>query len=234
MLQIKNIRKKYDNNIILDNITVDIDKGNIVGVVGANGAGKTTLLSIIATVMEEYDGELVYDNYLVKKSLKKTRKNIGYVPQQATLFEELTVNDNIKFWSLQQDKEYIDRLIYIFELEGNLNKRVKNLSGGTKNRVNILIGILNKPNLIILDEPLVGVSLSIKRKFFKLIKEFSEEGKIVLISSHELWELEVICSHILVIKDCKLQSFRTMEESMRICDENNIKFWDYICNEGGL
>ena len=234
MLQLKNISKMYENNIVLKDISFEVNEGSIIGVVGANGAGKSTLLSIISTVIEDYEGNIYYNGLDVKDNLINIRNKIGYVPQQATLFEDLSVKDNIRFWALENNEEYLEKLLYILELKESLNKKVKNLSGGTKNRVNILIGIINKPSIIILDEPLVGVSLSIKKKFFELLKELASDSRLIFMSSHELWELEMICTDILIVRDKSLNSFNSIEVINEICKEQEIKFWDYICEEGGL
>ena len=234
MLQLKNISKMYENNIVLKDISFEVNEGSIIGVVGANGAGKSTLLSIISTVIEDYEGNIYYNGLDVKDNLINIRNKIGYVPQQATLFEDLSVKDNIRFWALENNEEYLEKLLYILELKESLNKKVKNLSGGTKNRVNILIGIINKPSIIILDEPLVGVSLSIKKKFFELLKELASDGRLIFMSSHELWELEMICTDILIVRDKSLHSFNSTETINERCKEKEIKFWDYICEEGGL
>ena len=234
MLKIRNLSKKYGKDVVLKNISLTINKGHIVGVIGANGTGKSTLLKILATEIEDYDGDILFNGKNIRGNLKEIRKRIGYVPQNPTLFEELTVKDNIEFWKDKNEIDLVNKLIDILELKEWLKKKVKNLSGGTKNRLNILVGIINNPNIIILDEPLVGVALSIKKKFFEFIRELSKQGKIILMSSHELWEIELVCTDVLIIKENEVSSFRTVLEIKDICTEKNISFWDYLSMEGGL
>ena len=234
MLKIRNLSKKYGKDVVLKNISLTINKGHIVGVIGANGTGKSTLLKLLATEIEDYDGDILFNGKNIRGNLKEIRKRIGYVPQNPTLFEELTVKDNIEFWKDKNEIDLVNKLIDILELKEWLKKKVKNLSGGTKNRLNILVGIINNPNIIILDEPLVGVALSIKKKFFEFIRELSKQGKIILMSSHELWEIELVCTDVLIIKENEVSSFRTVLEIKDICTEKNISFWDYLSMEGGL
>ena len=234
MLKIRNLSKKYGKDVVLKNISLTINKGHIVGVIGANGTGKSTLLKILATEIEDYDGDILFNGKNIRGNLKEIRKRIGYVPQNPTLFEELTVKDNIEFWKDKNEIDLVNKLIDILELKEWLKKKEKNLSGGTKNRINILVGIINNPNIIILDEPLVGVALSIKKKFFEFIRELSKQGKIILMSSHELWEIELVCTDVLIIKENEVSSFRTVLDIKNICKEKNIGFWDYLSMEGGL
>lgn len=232
MLEINELSKVFGKEKIINNISFKLDKGSVVGIIGQNGAGKSTLLSIIASIVEEFQGEIILDGKNISNNLKDYRENVGYVPQEALVYEDLTVKDNIKFWNLNKSEELANKIINVLELEPWMKKKAKKLSGGTKNRLNIAIGIINNPEIIILDEPLVGISLSIKRNFFKLLKEFAEVGKIILISSHEVLEMDDLCTELLILKAGRLICHEKIEKIKEKCQNDNL--WDYVCELGGL
>lgn len=234
MLEVKGLSKSFGNENVINDISFTVERGSVVGIIGKNGAGKSTLISIISTVIEKFQGEIRLDGKNINNNLKEYREILGYVPQEALVYEELTVKENIVFWNMNKSKELVNKIINVLELEPWMKKKAKTLSGGTKNRLNIAIGIINNPKIIVLDEPLVGISLTIKRNFFKLLKEFADEGNIILISSHEVLEMDDLCTDLLILESGKLICYEKIHKIKKKCEEENINLWDYVCDLGGL
>lgn len=241
MIEVINVGKNYYNRrdkkkySIISNINFKIEPGDIIGLVGKNGVGKSTLLSIIASITENYDGEVLYNGENIKKQLVSYRSKVGYVPQNAVLFDELTVKENLDFFqNVQELDQEVKDMIYALELEIYMDKKVKILSGGIKNRVNIAVAMMNNPKILIMDEPLVGISLGIKRNVFNMLKEFSEEGKYIIMSTHELDTLENICSHLIIVKEEGSIQFKPMKEIMAEAYAQKVDLIEYLHITGGI
>lgn len=241
MLKVSGVSKKYYNkktkksNEILNNISFEVNNGNIIGLIGKNGVGKSTLLSILSTLIIDYEGNIKLDKINIKSNLNEYRENIGYVPQKAVLFEELTVKENLDFFYNEKVPLFSkERVVFALELNLYMDKKIKILSEGLKNRVNIAIGIINNPDILIMDEPLVGVSLGIKRKVYNLFKQLSSEGKSIIMSTHELDSLENICTHLLIIREDGTICFDSMEDFHRDLKARNINLLEYLHILGGI
>lgn len=185
MLLAKNVCKKY-NSTILDNVTISVNDGEVVGVAGANGSGKSTLLSILAGITTADTGEIVVDG------------KIGYVPQETSLFNNLSVKDNLNFWASA----------YNINLKGQallsdktfLKKRVKHLSGGMKKQLSIDLALLDSPNVLIMDEPTCALDIGFKGELLNRIKKIIEDGVGVIFSTHQPDEL-LWCDRVYILKE---------------------------------
>nr|WP_246625197.1 ABC transporter ATP-binding protein [Fictibacillus nanhaiensis] len=184
-----------------------IEKGETVGVVGQNGAGKSTLLKIIATIMRETSGTVQISGMDAKKETKKIRERIGYVPQEIALYHELTARENLRFFAKLAKSSSVESWMKRCEewrLAEHLDKKVKHLSGGNQRKLNILIALLHDPDILILDEPTVGIDISAKQEIVNDLRQLASEGKTILYSSHDAQELESLCTSFLIIKEGEL------------------------------
>lgn len=190
MIELKNINKKYGKKVIFEKLNLKIPNG-IFGLLGENGSGKTTLLNIIASV-SKYEGEVITKD-----------KDINYLPQNFNFFENLTTIESIKFFKeLKEDsnKKKSEYLVEILELQPYLNYKVKDLSGGTRQRLGILQAFLGESKIILLDEPTVGLDPSQRINFFNLVSSLTTEDMTVIISSHILSDIYSLCENIGIIK----------------------------------
>ncbi|HHX62390.1 MAG TPA: ABC transporter ATP-binding protein [Epulopiscium sp.] len=195
MITATGLTKKYHKTTVLDNVSFTINNGTIVGIVGSNGAGKSTLISMIASIIKPTKGDIV---------IKGGR--IGYVPQEITLFPNLTVKENLTFWDTisnshhsKKRKENIEHIIQVANLEDYFYKKVSQLSGGLKRRLNIAVSLLSHPNILIMDEPTVGMDISSRSEIVAFIKALSSDGTTVIYVSHHADEIEKLCTHILCL-----------------------------------
>lgn len=207
MIAAENLTKKFGRKEVLKKMNFFIQKGETVGVVGPNGAGKSTLLRIIATIMNASSGTVGVDGFDVKKDKKAIRQKIGYVPQEIAVYHELTARENLRFFGKLAKHSSEERWMKRCEewrLAEHLDKKVKHLSGGNQRKLNILIAMLHDPDILILDEPTVGIDISAKQEIVNDLRELGREGKTILYSSHDAQELETLCTSFLILKEGEL------------------------------
>ena len=213
-LEIKNISKKYANQIALKDISFSLKKGDIVGFLGPNGAGKTTLMKIITSTLKQDKGEVyIYGNNTICDEIK-TKNDIGYLAENNPLYKEMNVTEYLDFiasiYNIKNKKDLINDLILKTGLEKEKYKLIENLSKGYKQRVGIASALINNPKVLILDEPTTGLDPNQLVEIRNLIKEVGKE-KIVLLSTHILQEIPKICNHIIIIKEGEIVENITME-----------------------
>ena len=213
-LDIKNISKKYANQIALKDISFSLKKGDIVGFLGPNGAGKTTLMKIITSTLKQDKGEVyIYGNNTISDEIK-TKNDIGYLAENNPLYKEMNVTEYLDFiasiYNLKNKKDLISDLILKTGLEKEKYKLIQNLSKGYKQRVGIASALINNPKVLILDEPTTGLDPNQLVEIRDLIKDVGKE-KIVLLSTHILQEIPKICNHIIIIKEGEIVENITME-----------------------
>ena len=213
-LEIKNISKKYANQIALKDISFSLKKGDIVGFLGPNGAGKTTLMKIITSTLKQDKGEVyIYGNNTICDEIK-TKNDIGYLAENNPLYKEMNVTEYLDFiasiYNIKNKKNLINDLILKTGLEKEKYKLIENLSKGYKQRVGIASALINNPKVLILDEPTTGLDPNQLAEIRNLIKEVGKE-KIVLLSTHILQEIPKICNHIIIIKEGEIVENITME-----------------------
>lgn len=201
MLKVIDVYKSYKKDI-LKGISFNLAEGEIIGIVGANGCGKSTLVSIITNNIKADKGEVIIDG---KNSLEPNfdpSKFIGYVPQENVLFNKLTVQENIDFWSKAYNMEY--KSMYF---EKHLyNEKVQGLSGGNKKILNIELALIANPKYLIMDEPTSALDLVNQQKVMDLVNDYKKKGNSVLFITHHLNEIKQ-CDKILVIQNGLISHF---------------------------
>ena len=195
MITVKNLSKEYNKIKVLDDVSFTLKKGDLLGVIGSNGAGKSTLVSIMANIIKPTKGSVTIHE-----------GSIGYVPQEITLFPNFTVKENLNFWdtisnnhSFKERRKNIDQIVQISQLQDYLHKKVNQLSGGLKRRLNIAVALLAHPDILIMDEPTVGMDISSRRNMVNFIKDLSAAGKTIIYISHHPDEIESLCNHIICL-----------------------------------
>jgi ABC-2 type transport system ATP-binding protein len=205
LLQINNVKKKYGNNEALKGVSLEIYCGEIFGLLGVNGAGKTTLSSIIATLHPPTSGDMLYKGLSVYDDIAGYRHKIGFCPQRPNLHPQLTLEQNLRFSGsyygmndLQID-ERLAQLVKQFSLERYLHEKANVLSGGYKQRFMIARALMHNPQLVILDEPTVGLDPHIRRQLWQQIRELKQAGVTVILTTHYLDEAEQLSDRVCVL-----------------------------------
>ncbi|KAB8137482.1 ABC transporter ATP-binding protein [Gracilibacillus oryzae] len=203
MLKIDSISKSFQRKKIIDKLTFEVNKGEIVGLVGENGAGKSTLLNILATTLKPTAGNIYLNEWHYQKDKKTIRKHIGFVPQDIAIWEQLTVEENMKFFEkLSWKKKSVQELKQIC-LDMSLdrwNEPVKNLSGGMKRKLNLAISLIHDPAVLLLDEPTVGIDLKSRKEIGAYLrKQATENNRIIIYTSHDMDEIKELCDRVITI-----------------------------------
>jgi len=210
LLKILNVKKYYQNdskNIVkaLDDVSLDIYQGEILGLLGVNGAGKTTLSSILATLHPTTGGDVIYNGKSIYDDINTYRRIVGFCPQRPNLLNDLTVKQNLVFagrffgMNEKQIEERINFLIDKYKLSKYLNSKPSVLSGGYKQRVVIARALIHNPKLVILDEPTVGLDPHIRLQLWESIRDLKKEGVTVILTTHYLDEAEVLSDRICIL-----------------------------------
>ena len=210
--EVINLKKLYGSVVGVDDVTLNVKEGEILGLIGPNGAGKTTTIRAIVGLIRATDGEVAIFNENAFKTGYKVRNELGYAGGEASFIPELTVKDNLKFVADVKGVS-MDRVDYLAtKLELNLTRKAKDLSLGNKKKLGIVMALLNSPKLIILDEPTSGLDPLVRQQFFALMEEEKKRGASIIISSHELGEIQKLCDRVAIIKDGKVIAIEEMAE----------------------
>ncbi len=207
-IEINGIRKKYGSKQVLKDISLTVESGKCIGILGGNGCGKSTLLSILASVQSADGGSFLYDGKDLFKYPKQRAALVAYVPQGTPLIEELTAKDNLSLWYSKKDMLYQleNGVLKMLGIDAFLKTQVSKMSGGMKKRLAIGCAIAKRPPILILDEPMAALDIACKQKISEYIKKHKQDGGIVLIATHDVIELE-LCDEWYIIKDGVLQGF---------------------------
>lgn len=188
MVEVSNITKSYGKRLILKDISFRAECGERVVIIGKNGCGKSTLLQILAGIMKADGGTINYFGNDAGKNRKVFQKYCGYVPQENPLFDELTVLDNLKFWSAGEKMD-VDAIVHQFELQQILAFPVSKLSGGMKRRVSIASALLRKPPVLLLDEPTTALDIYYKGEIAAYMKKYCLGNGCVIMTTHDEQEI---------------------------------------------
>jgi len=202
LLDVKDLKKSFKKVEAVKGISFQVEKGEILGLLGPNGAGKSTTISMISTLIRPDGGSIVYDGQDIGSAPKAIQKNLGYVPQEIALYPMLSGRENMYFWGRAyglKGKELKDRVEDVSEIIGikdRLKDRVKTYSGGMKRRLNIGVALLHSPDLIIMDEPTVGIDPQSRNHILDTVLELNRRGMTVIYTSHYMEEVEYLCTRI--------------------------------------
>ncbi len=220
MLELKNISKTYSNGKVkaVDNISFTHKEGEILGFLGPNGAGKTTTIKMIVGLLKPDSGTITINGIDNQQHSIKAKKSFGYVPDNSQIYERLKGIEYLKFISdvFQIPKEEreasIKKYSEMFSLTNALNDMVSSYSHGMKQKLSLISALIHKPDLFILDEPMVGLDPKSSFKLKEIMREHCNEGKSVFFSTHVLEVAEKICDRIAIINEGKIIALGTMEE----------------------
>jgi Cu-processing system ATP-binding protein len=213
MIRIQNIQKRFKKLLALDNIHVEMNKGQVISLIGPNGSGKTTLIKSILGLVKPDSGSIYFNNIAIDETVDY-RRQIGYMPQIGRYPDNMKIGQLFGMIKNIRDKEQKldEELYYKFKLDTILDKSMRALSGGTRQKVSAALAFLFDPDILILDEPTAGldpVSSEILKD--KIIAE-KQKGKLILITSHVLSDLEELTTDVMYLQDGKLIFFKTMQE----------------------
>ena len=208
MIEIKNVSKSYGKNLVLKNITLELEKGELVGILGANGSGKSTLLSILAGLQPPDSGFFNADGKDLLRNNKFRNQFLAYVPQENPLIEELNAWDNLRMWYSSEElkSELKNGILKLLGIDEFLKVPVSKMSGGMKKRLTIGCATKGGPSLMLLDEPTAALDLVCRNAIYDYFNQFKSTGGMMLIATHELQEIE-LCDRLFILKDGVLHPY---------------------------
>ena len=212
-LQITNLTKKFGEQTALNNINLSIEKNEIVGLLGPNGAGKSTLMKSITGVVKIDEGEILFNDKDITQYPIKSKKNIGFLPENNPLYQEMFVKEYLNFVDdiHKIPSERIDEVIELVGITPEKSKKISQLSKGYKQRVGLAQAILHQPDLLILDEPTNGLDPNQIIEIRNVIKEIGKE-KTIILSTHIMQEVEALCSRVILIHKGNILQDTSIEE----------------------
>ena len=205
MLIVRNVRKSFGPLLAVDDVSFSIDFGRIVGLLGPNGAGKTTTVSMIAGLTTPDAGEVIVGGRALRGDTDPAKRRIGLVPQDLALYEELSARDNLRFFASlfglagAARARAVEQVLSLVGLFDRADDRVAAFSGGMKRRLNLAAGLLHDPDILLLDEPTVGVDPQSRNAIFENLDTLKRRGKAVLYTTHYMEEAERLADRIVVI-----------------------------------
>lgn len=218
VVAVKNLEKSYRTKKAVDGISFTVNRGEILGLLGPNGAGKSTTINILATVLSADKGDVTILGHDMKKDVRSIKQEIGIVPQELAIYEEISAEKNVRFFASLyklKGKQLEDQVREALELVGLYDKRndkPRTFSGGMKRRLNIACAIAHRPQLIIMDEPTVGIDPQSRNHILESIRTLKDKGRTVIYSTHYMEEVEAISDRIIIMNDGKIIAEGTKEE----------------------
>jgi ABC-2 type transport system ATP-binding protein len=227
VLEVTDLTKRFDELVAVDGVSFSVAPGETYGLLGPNGAGKTTTISMIAGLLEADSGTVVIEGDQMTTTAISTKDHTGLVPQELAIYPDLTGKENLQFfgrlYGIGSDelKDRVDKVLEVIGLTDRKDDRAKEYSGGMQRRLNIGIGLLHRPTLLILDEPTVGVDPQSRNAILESIERLAGEGMAVLYTTHYMEEAERLCDRVAIIDDGKIQAEGTRRELVSLVGQQD-------------
>ncbi|MBL7665187.1 MAG: ABC transporter ATP-binding protein [Bacteriovoracaceae bacterium] len=220
MIQVKNLSKSFESSkglkLAVNDVSFSVEPGDVLAFLGPNGAGKSTTMKMMTGFLNPTGGTVNFGALNVQKNTKECQQIIGYVPENAPLYSEMTVADFLQFCGeargLQNLEEKLKDISKSCYIENVLDEKIENLSKGYKRRVSIAQALIHDPKFLILDEPTDGLDPNQKQQIRELLKKQAQQNKTIVISTHILEEVDAICNKVVLIADGKIKFSGTVEE----------------------
>lgn len=228
VLEIKNLTKYYGKVLAVDDISFSLQQGDIFGFIGPNGAGKSTTIRSIMNFINKTNGHVFIDGKEFDKNNVELKKQIGYLPSEVYLYEDMSVKETLDFHEKMYDKNiHAKRQKLVELLKVDETKKIEDLSLGNKKKIGIILALMHEPKILILDEPTSGLDPIMQQVFFNLLLEEKDKGTTILYSTHILSEVSKICNRVGIIKNGHLLKVENISE----IDEKNLVFVTIVSND---
>ena len=224
-IQVQDLHKKFEDIHAVQGVSFDVRAGEIFSLLGPNGAGKSTIISMLACLLEPTQGDALVMGHSILLQPMAVKSAIGVIPQEIALYEDLSARENLNFWGKMYGlrgaalRQRVDEVLEVIGLAERQKGRVGKFSGGMKRRLNIGIALLHKPQVIIMDEPTVGIDPQTRRNILDNVKELNQQGMTVLYTTHYMEEAQEISDHIAIMDQGKVIAHGTHDELVKIVGE---------------
>lgn len=210
ILETHDLTKVFNGRKAVDRLNLTIEEGEIFGLLGPNGAGKTTTIAMLSTILAPTGGTAIISGYDIRRKPKDVRRTIGVVPQEAALYDNLTAAENLTYFGKlhgvesKRLRKRINKLLKLVRLKNRANDRLKSFSGGMKDRLNLVVGLIHEPRLLFLDEPTTGLDPQARLAVWKVIKQLQAEGVSILLTTHYMEEADHLCDRVAIMDNGKI------------------------------
>ena len=214
-IETRNLTKVYNNFTAVNSLNLEIPDKSIFGMLGPNGAGKTTTIKMLTCLIQPTSGQATVGGYDVQKNPDEVRNLLGMVPQQVSLYKDLTVMENSQlcadYYGVPKDERdsRIEDLMELVDISYARNKRVGQLSGGQKQKASLVASLVHRPDILFLDEPTIGLDPTTKRTLWDLIRELNDDGHTIILCSHDMHEVDMLCDNVGIINTGNLVAYDT-------------------------
>lgn len=217
-IQLRGVSKRFGNHVVLDHLDLDIPENDIFGIIGVNGSGKTTLLRLLVGFYTPTEGEVYYRGKRLKEVLKQAKHEIGFTTQENSFYPQLTVEENLKYfgalYGLSSDRiqKNMHDLLTLVELDDCRDVLGQHLSGGMQRRLDLACSLIHDPKLLILDEPTEDLDPLLRREIVRLIKKINGLGTTIIITSHLLDDVELLCDHVAILHNQRVVKVGSIQD----------------------
>jgi ABC-2 type transport system ATP-binding protein len=224
-IQVQDLHKNFGDVYAVQGVSFDVQAGEIFSLLGPNGAGKSTIISMLACLLEPTQGDALVMGHSILRQPMAVKAAIGVIPQEVALYEDLSARENLNFWGKMYGlrgaalRQRVDEVLQVIGLTERQKGRVGKFSGGMKRRLNIGVGLLHKPQAIIMDEPTVGIDPQSRRNILDNVKELNQQGMTVLYTTHYMEEAQELSDHIAIMDQGKVIASGTHDELVKIVGE---------------
>ena len=228
MIEVERLRKSFGALIAVDDVSFEVREGEIFGLLGPNGAGKTTTINMVCGVLKPDGGRVLIGGRDIWLEAKTVKRELGVVPQEIAVYEDLSARDNLNFWASlyglggSQARSRVNEVLTLVGLADRAGDKVKGFSGGMKRRLNLCMGLLHRPKLLLLDEPTVGIDPQARLNILEVVRQVAEAGTTVLYTTHYMDEAQDLCDRIAIIDHGKVLTVGTLDELTKMAGEGEV------------
>jgi linearmycin/streptolysin S transport system ATP-binding protein len=228
IIEVNGLVKRYGELAAVDGVSFTVEEGEIFGLLGPNGAGKTTTISMLSCLIEPTEGDATVAGNSIRTRPLSVKRALGVVPQDIALYPTLTALENLRFWAemygLKGDelKQRVAEVLAVAGLEDRAKERIETYSGGMKRRINIAAGMMHRPQVLVMDEPTVGIDPQSRNHILQTVRELNARGMTIVYTSHYMEEVEELCERVGIIDHGKLIALGTKDELRKLVGDEDV------------
>jgi ABC-2 type transport system ATP-binding protein len=228
MIQVERLTKSFGSLVAVDDISLTVEEGEIFGLLGPNGAGKTTTINMICGVLKPDSGRVLIGGRDIWLEPTAVKRELGVVPQEIAVYEDLSARDNLNFWGSLYGlsggalRSRVNDALTLVGLSDRAGDKVKGFSGGMKRRLNLCMGLLHRPRLLLLDEPTVGIDPQARLNILDVVRRVAADGTTVLYTTHYMDEAQDLCDRIAIIDHGRVLTVGTLNELTKLAGEAEV------------
>ncbi|WAH38225.1 ABC transporter ATP-binding protein [Alicyclobacillus dauci] len=218
MLEVSHLSKRFSDKYAVKNVSFQVNQGDSFGLLGPNGAGKSTTISMVTGLLSPDEGEVTMHGKTMRKHPKFLKQRIGLVPQTIALYDTLTARENLEFWGTvygitgSKLKDNVNWCLRVAGLEDNTKQLVKKYSGGMQRRLNIAVGMIHRPEVLIMDEPTVGIDPQSRNHILQTVKDLNKQGITVIYTSHYMEEVQFLCERLAIMDHGQVIAYGSLND----------------------